>query len=201
MERIMKIAKGLDITLKVIWIINWVGLGAQALVEVVFLTSVNTIMDTIRSKGRVQFPFAEIDLSSLTVNLTPEQYRSVVLSWAITGLVLTGLSLIMIHLLRSIFRDMRQGRPFSDRTPIRIRRIAYVIFASALVSPLLQLIPAYTLERVLNLPELVQSSTTLSVTLMYKPNLMMIVIGFAVILLSFVFEYGARLQQESDETL
>jgi len=202
MERIMKIAKGLDITLKVVWILLWVAVGVEVIGACMFAVLADSFVGVIQEKGVISFPFGVVNLSPYQPVLTPGQYRGVALSFIATGLVIYVLGLIAVRQLRSITGDMRQGHPFSADTPRRIRRVAYIIFVFAIVSPLVQLIPAYAIARVLDLPQLIApSSIAVAVRLTYSPNLPLIFIGFVVILLSFVFEYGARLQQESDETL
>lgn len=108
---------------------------------------------------------------------------------------LTALMAIMINIeIRKIFKNMKNGRPFDLVMPRRIRKIATVIFIYALLNPMI--------EMALNV--FANPSTITNVEqahLVYNFDVSTLFLGFVVMLVSFVFEYGAQLQKQSDETL
>jgi len=203
MERIIKTAKFLDMFLKVFWIILLVAGAVVIGFTAVMMCAPNLITHMAeRSPGFFSFTFGAM-IIRLNV-LTASQYRILGAILAVSVVVVFTLIGVIVRLLKSITRDMSGGRPFSVDIPLRIRQIAFVIIAYAFVSPLFPLVPFYAISKIVDLPQVLSTSPSvesIEIGFTYSPDLNMGFVALIVILLSFVFEYGARLQQESDETL
>ena len=203
MERIIKTAKFLDMFLKVFWIILWVAGAVVIGFTAVMMCAPDLIIRLAhRSPGFFSFTF-----QAMTVRLnvlTASQYRVLGMILAVSVVVVFTLIGVIVRLLKSITHDMSGGRPFSVDIPLRIRQIAFVIFAYAFISPLFPLVPFYAISKIVDLPQVLSTSPSvesIEIGFTYSPDMNMCFVALIVILLSFVFEYGARLQQESDETL
>jgi len=203
MERIIKTAKFLDMFLKVFWIILWVAGVVVIGFTAVMLCAPDLIIGLAeRSPGFFSFTFGAM-IVRLNV-LTASQYRVLGMILAVSVVVVFTLIGVIVRLLKSITHDMSGGRPFSVDIPLRIRQIAFVIFAYAFVSPLFPLVPFYAISKIVDLPQVLSTSPSVESIEMgftYFPDLNMAFVALIVILFSYVFEYGVGLQQESDETL
>jgi len=205
MERIIKIAKGLDTVLFIIWVVVIVVAAAGACASLIIAAAANRVADAINTgSGSFSITSGAMNLWIGDFSVTAGDLRAFALSLALVCVAALVLVLIVIRLARGILSDMKQGRPFSENMPILIRRIAHVVFACAFLVPLMQLIPSYFLFALFGIGESVTVSPSVvdaQLTITYSPDILALLISFVVYLLSFVFAYGAKLQQESDETL
>ena len=150
----------------------------------------------------------EADLFSITLELTDEatpsfaRVKPILLMQLAFGGLVSGLLWFIFQTLVKVTREARAGRPFSEQMPAALRNlgiavIAYGVLDAVLTQVYLQLISsAYRLSTLWK-PELVKGVSVDSPT----EVLPWIVAGLLLFFLSYVFRYGMKLQQESDETL
>jgi hypothetical protein len=118
--------------------------------------------------------------------------------------VFAAITLYAIKVLQGMMGEMKEGRPFTPEMPGRIRKLAYTMFVYAVAMPFFTSIPAWMVFRI---PGIRQALTELPMIDRVNINfgagidVILVLAGFMVLLLSLVFEYGAQLQRQQDETL
>ncbi len=205
MEKLMKYAGIIDNFLKVIWFIL-IGASIAGIIA--------TLVGTIATQSSALSSAVDLGQSTITSGLlkiwlhqsviTADNLRVLFIATAVEIFFSAVIMLLMIRQLRGIVRTMKDGRPFGEEVPSKIRKLAYIIFVYALVTPLIDMLPNFFLYRLYDIERVLLTSPLIEkvqLKMSYDWNLMTLLIGFGVILLSFVFEYGAKLQQQSDETL
>ena len=197
MVRLEGSARLIDRVLFIAWIIVLVGLGLSVIMLGVSFPLAGWMLDR---SGFEEYSWGSgaLTISVSGVEMTPADLRVALGSILAVSVLIGGLSAYFIHLCRRVLAPMKQGRPFDEGTAALIRRIAYVILACAFLLPAADLM--------LNLANLSQilaafGSTRATVRYTYYVDLPTLVAGLLVLLLSLVFQYGAQLQRESDETL
>ena len=105
--------------------------------------------------------------------------------------VMSLISVIFIRRLCTAFRDC--SSPFEDTVVRRLRALAFSLIPWVLISGLSGTLSGYALTRTL--------TTSGSYHLNLDFNLGTLIIVVVILALSYIFKYGAVLQQESDETL
>ena len=136
--------------------------------------------------------------------LNVEDMRAFLITFAIAIAAILVVSLFAIRLFKRILGDMKEGLTFSPKMPDRIRQIAYLTFAYAVITPVIPSIFSYYMFKLFGVGQILSASPLVEkveTSFSYNVNILGIVTGFAIILLSMVFEYGVKLQRESDETL
>lgn len=117
-----------------------------------------------------------------TISLAPQSLLVMFLLSLVDALLISAV-IILIH---AIFNDMKRGStPFLRRNTMRIKGVAIIaIILSIIGSYSDALVDYYTIGE-----------------LTWKVNAAGLIIGMVVYCISFIFDYGCDLQQESDETL
>ena len=69
--------------------------------------------------------------------LNVEDMRAFLITFAIAIAAILVVSLFAIRLFKRILGDMKEGLPFSPKMPDRIRQIAYLTFAYAVITPVI----------------------------------------------------------------
>ncbi len=208
--RMERIARGLGIALKVIWILLIVVaavMGAALVLVMVVLfawpeafyslgmSALNVGPFHIQLEG-VAYPFDQASFS-------PGEQEAIALGIVATALFAAAVivcGFIAVALLRRIVAPMEEGRPFSAANADDVRRLAFVALAywiaETVASSVIPLIfmGAFGSTFSLGLHEL-------SVEPSFQMDLSWLFVFFVLLLLSYVFRYGADLQKLSDETV
>lgn len=145
-----------------------------------------------------------LDLDFIKLYL-PEEYQSAngwIQAFTIIALLAVGAVCFAasygIRQLRGILAPMKEGRPFEENMPRRLRNIAWTILAGGeglqlvAVAERVILTKAYPLEQIFT-PYKIAYSFTMDFSCVF--------IFCVVMFLSYIFDYGQKLQKESDETL
>lgn len=205
MEKIIKSAGTLDKVLSVVRIIFIVLMAIAAVGLAVCVIAGDWIVAELNSGlAPITVQTGVFKYTAHISDFSASDFRAGCLSVIAMLVVLTAGLLYAISLLKGILGDMRDGQPFSPEIPRRIRRLAYMIFAYAFVMPTLKMIPEICVYQLTALDQLIASipnAGSAEISLSYTVDGMMIFVGFVVLLLAYVFEYGTRLQRESDELL
>ena len=148
-----------------------------------------------------------LDLDFVKLHLTGEY-------GAVTGLVLNHIDLILISgclgciairyglkVIRSILAPMKEGRPFDEEVPAGLRKLAWICLVGGGLIQLLGIAGRILLVNALPMDVIFSSPAIESVEYVYMFDFGFVWMFVVMILLARIFEYGQKLQQESDETL
>lgn len=171
-DRIIKMSKILNALLKM-GAILLVMIGVGAIVAIAVAPSLDTTL--LSAKGIWGDMPLHADVSGFRAVLLPE-----VLS--------AGMLAAIFFLASFIFQEMdREKTPFTKKTANRLRVISLLIIAVNIIVPSLRM-----LLTMIFIP---------SADFYMEINLVQIIFAALFFCLALIFEYGAQLQQESDETL
>lgn len=190
-EKTIKLFQGLfNIFYWVVIIGMFLALGV--LIAGIFVP-LHTLHDILTASGTVFYvPFAHSSYQ-ISVNHIPiTKLRTLFITACIIyGGILTVVFFITIQLKR-ILQFTKNKQPFSKSCIKHIRYLAYGVIIYSFVFGVLGNIWALLLVRTLQL-----SKTVISLNF----NFEMMMMGFLLLFLSYIFKYGAYLQEEYDSTL
>lgn len=106
-----------------------------------------------------------------------------------------------IGYLRKVLAPMKEGRPFDGDTPVYLKKIAWIILIGGGLIQVLGIAGRAMMIRSLPMDAIFASAAIERVEYVFTVDFGFVCLACAVLLLSRIFEYGQRLQQESDETL
>ena len=112
------------------------------------------------------------------------------------ALICTGLGYI-----RKILAPMAEGRPFHPDTAVYIRKLAIVSLILGIAQNIGAFAETFSALRSFGLDSLIDAGIIQSVSVNFTLELGFIIVFFVLLLMSYLFSYGAQLQQLSDETL
>ena len=148
-----------------------------------------------------------LDLDFVKLHLA-EEYAQ------IGGLLLNHMDLVLISgiliciavrfgigYLRKVLAPMKEGRPFDGETPVYLKKTAWVILIGGGLVQVLGIVSRALMIRALPMEEIFSSPAIDSVEYVFTMDFGFVWVFVVLQLLARVFEYGQRLQQESDETL
>ena len=119
----------------------------------------------------------------------------------ISGILLCIAVRYGIGYLRKVLAPMKEGRPFDGDTPVYLKKIAWVILIGGGLIQVLGIAGRAMMIRALPMDAIFASAAIERVEYVFTVDFGFVCLACAVLLLSRIFEYGQRLQQESDETL
>lgn len=113
-----------------------------------------------------------------------------------TSLIVLGLLLVLwvVYLLRAIFKSVLGGTPFDPANAARLRWIGALILAGGFLAPLAQYVMTASILRHVSVEGL-----PLSPPLLFKLDI--VLAGLMILVLSAVFDHGARLEQDQSLTV
>jgi len=129
----------------------------------------------------------------------PLQIFTIVSLVVVGGLCLAGS--YVLKLLRDILQPMKEGRPFEESVPKKIRRIAWIELAGGFLLEVLAIAERAVTAAVYPIEQIFSSSAIAKIEYTYTMDFGFVLIFCVIMLLSYIFAYGQKLQQESDETL
>ena len=103
--------------------------------------------------------------------------------------------------LRSILAPVKGGRPFDREVSAGLHKLAWITLVGGGLLQVLGMVGRMMLARALPMDVIFSSPAIESVEYVFTIDLGFVWIFCIVIFLSQIFEYGQKLQQESDETL
>jgi len=108
---------------------------------------------------------------------------------------------VICRLLRRILAPMKDGRPFEPGVDRDLRKIGWVVLAAGTVWQLAGCVLNLLLIRSYPMDQIFSSSAITGIEYTFIFDLGFVLIACVLFLLSYIFTYGQKLQQESDETL
>lgn len=199
-ERLIGTAKKLDKLLKAIQIVN-----CAAIVLLVCGFIILNIAHWIIPYNVNTAESLKITMGEFTLELAGAAVMEFDLSYGLVNCIL-AVALLMILWIglgyaRKIMSQMMEGNPFDRSVGVYLKKLGIV----ALIYGIAENVGAWMMTSVkmnhYQLERLVDGEKILSVTPEYQLELGFLVVFFVFLLASYIFHYGAELQQLSDETL
>ena len=198
MKRMMATAKKLDIVFRVL---QWLVIGSMA--ASVLGVSALTVVALKNPSALVSGSTISLNLGPVTMELTRELASSqgiVVYSWILLITVFISLltGYFCFKYLRNILSPMMQGNPFHMDASRNLKKLAWVVLGLGIIRNVVNFMGAAS---VLNLVDLTTCTSIRSATVHMNLELGFLLVFAGLLLLSYIFHYGAALQQLADETL
>lgn len=198
MSKLSQTAKTLD------WILK-IAFGLTIAMGIFFL--VCTVCALILPADIITGGVPDLVLGSITLEFA-EEYRSdtgldklpFVLT-LLTGVLMMGFACYVITLLRGLTKPMIADEPFHETVAVQLRKLSWAtLIGGGGITVLGMLVERYTFS-LYDLDALFSSELITGYAVEYTVDLTFL-IGFIVLrLAAFIFQYGAELQKQSDETL
>ncbi|MCD7733039.1 MAG: DUF2975 domain-containing protein [Oscillospiraceae bacterium] len=195
MKKIEKISNVILVILRALQVLSVV----IAILCAVVLT-IGLVSNSLSTSVSVDLGYVTLDVADEIVPemLNSQMFLIVVL---IMSIVVLGAVFMVLQLLCKIFDPMRQGRPFEKSVSSNLKKIALLVLCGGTVCEILKNILITYLTEALNITEILLNEYIVNVNVDMNFNAVYIVFAILLWLIALVFEYGAMLQQESDETL
>ena len=197
MEKMKKTARGLDKFFKVLYVLVWVLVAILALSLVLmaaapFIEPLRTTINTL-------------ELGGFTFTLAPgygwdgsPAYSVVMLTLAVVYVILAGWE---IRIIRKILKPMTEGVAFHDSVGGNLKKLGWLQIAGGLLSNAAAFAGQLLILNAYDLEQLFVSEKITAVNLGYELDISFVVTAAVFFLASYIFRYGTKLQQLSDETL
>ena len=198
MEKGMKIARIIN---KILGVFFWICVVSGVLILGAGLFAVLAKGEDIGHGIKLSMSVA---LGNCTVSFndwTPEQYRVLASANLLGAIILFPFACWAIRILQKIFRAVGEGQPFNGEISPALRRLAWVELIAGIVRFAAERISSWLTMRVLDVTSLFDMSKVTDVKLRSVADFSFLVTFVVILLMSFVFQYGEKLQQLSDETL
>ena len=207
MDRMESTAKVLSKVLSIIRIVLIVACAlafVAALAMIIWANPLISAAQAIAGTTTVNMGSMHVTIESAT--MTAGNLRLLMLVTFIAVAVLTALFFIAIVFLKRLLDDIGQGHPFAPQAPGLIRRLAIVVFVGSVAVPLVSSLTEMFTYRFLGIQGIAETTSTgnpvaINSGFSLSIDLTAVVVGFIVLLLAYVFEYGVQLQAQADETL
>ena len=202
MKKLISMSKKLDTFFKVLQKIAVIGMTVAILVTLIL-----TIANMVNPNVILGENFNIVDIGSITIELAqelaPDNGTILTYVWilVILGSVCAAVISYAFGLVRKILQPMIEGRPFDSNVGHHIKKISYVALILGVVQNVASLIETIGAVQAFNLADLTAGGAVCSITANYTPDFSFLVLFFVLLLMSHIFNYGAELQQLSDETV
>lgn len=148
-----------------------------------------------------------VDIGPLSIELmeeyTPDNDAILRYAWVygvlyalIAAAVYVGLGYV-----QKILAPIAEGNPFHPETAVYLKKFAYVSLILGLINNVSEIIGTTVALRSFNLDKLLASDIIQSISVNYEIDLGFVIVFLVIMLMSYIFSYGAELQKLSDETL
>lgn len=200
-EKLKSTAKKLGVFFKVLQKVALIG-GIVAIAIVVTLAIVNKVdPDAVIGQD-----FQEIDFGAITIELAPEYApnNNAVLLYSGLMTAMGAICIVLISFvcgtIRKILAPMEEGDPFNPSVAKDLKKLAFLFLSLGIVDNLAMFADTLSAIKNFGLTQLPAGAIT-NISANFELDLGFLVIFFVLLLASFIFRYGAELQQLSDETL
>lgn len=207
MNRLTKTAKVLDVVLRVAF---WILILAAVVAASGCVLSFFAHNPDAQPKEGVQPNAPGVNLGFVTLQLAANErpaqdIAQIQQSVSLLGMlgVIAGIALaaFSIHLLRGILKPMKQGQPFQSTIGTNLKKLGWLSLVGGGVLSALQLAMARLVVHGYDLKHLLVNDKISDVTCKFTFDAGFLLVAAVCFLLSYIFTYGAQLQQLSDETL
>jgi len=204
MERakMIKTAKGLGTFFHVIQKILTVLLAVMLIAMIVM-----TVMVKVNPDAVIGEEFHLMELGMLTFGLAegclPDNATVLKITWAtMIPVALNGIVMIYIMgQLRRMMKLMEEGTPFCEATCDCLKKLSWASLILGVMSNVSNAVSTQLVMDIYNAQELLVGGNIVSLTANTSIDLTFIVAFFILLLMQYIFRYGTKLQQLSDETV
>jgi len=186
----------------------------KALQKIVFICtivllcvlSVLTIAWKIDPTTVIGTGFNQIDIGPVSLTLapehTPDTAQVLIYIWLCTAVwvLFAGAVYTALRYVRQMLEPIANGQPFDRQVSDSLKNLAYTSLVLGAVDNLGNLMETLSVS-FFGLNKLLTGSAITAVTTEFSFDLTFVIGFFILMLLSYIFSYGAALQQLSDETL
>lgn len=178
-----------------------------AAIVVLCVLAALTIANAINSSTVIGEGLNKLSIGPITIALTPEHTPS---NWNILGYswicgIVAAASLLVLckglHYLQKILAPMESSNPFHPDTATYIKKLAIVSLILGIIQNVGSWAETYGALYFFGLNQLSSAEMIQSVTANFSLEPSFLILFFLLLLMSYIFTYGAQLQQLSDETL
>ena len=194
-------------TLRIIFTIAEKVLFALAIAAIVFIALITLGYVLNWSPDTIGTGYASLDIGFLDLEIaegfSPDKW-TVLLQVAIT-LTIVAISCVigqrMIRCILAILDPISQGQPFHDTISTQLKSLAVLTLILGVTLNLFGIVEFVFTTFVYDLPGLLISEKITHVETNFTLDVSFLICSGILLLLSYIFRYGAELQQLSDETL
>ena len=178
-----------------------------AMIVVFCVLAVLTVANWVKPGIEIGRGLNELDLGPISIVLpveqTPENGAILRYTWiyAVLGGVCAGVIYVALGYIRKILEPMAAGSPFHPETAGWLKKLAVLSLVLGVAQNVGAAVETTAALQAFGLQTLVENGVIESVTVNYTLELGFVVVFFVLLLMSYIFAYGAQLQQLSDETL
>ncbi|MBQ8830108.1 MAG: DUF2975 domain-containing protein [Oscillospiraceae bacterium] len=197
-KKLINTAKGLDTFVKVAGTIFKVCSIICAIFAVLVLIFGSKMYD-------VSTLTLELDYVTLKLADSFQLSEAHMKAYAVTGLLVVACVCFLVSyiavILRKILVPMKEGRPFEADIPANLRKIAWVSLIAGIIAQAAGIAERVLLTFVYPMDDIFSSALISDVEYNFNFDFTFVLIFLVILFLSYIFSYGQKLQQESDETL
>lgn len=203
MEKMKKIAKNLDTFCRVLQICCWVA-GVTAIVGMLLVTAFFALDLAPEQVGTgynaVDLGIVELELAA---EATPAPEKVLIISVVdmAMGVAIAILAWLCIRCFRRILAPMMEGQAFHTAAASGLKRLALLTTVIGVVVNAVKMVSTLLTLGCYDLPKRLIGENVVGANVHISMDLTFLVVAAVMLLLSYVFSYGAVLQQQSDETL
>ncbi len=117
------------------------------------------------------------------------------------GAAVAALGVRAVKAVRAMLKPMKEGQPFHREVSVNLRKLGVFSIVMGAALNVMKAVTLYSTAALCGLKTLLTSEKIVRVDVNVQFDLTFLVMAAAFFLLSYVFRYGAELQQLSDETL
>lgn len=197
-KRFIKAAENLDTIAKI-------GAGcmrAASIVCIIFAILVLILGEKMYAPNSIS-----LDLDFVKINLADEYQTAdmplrihTIIGLAVVA-ILCEMGHFILRLIRNILAPMKEMRPFGENIPKDLRKIAWISLISGALIQIAGIVERVMLTKAFPMDAILSSAAIAGYEYSFTINFNFVLIFCVIIFLSYIFSYGQKLQQESDETL
>ena len=202
MNKLQKTAKALNTVFEIIRKALLVGaivaLAVMAVLTVAELINSDTVIGDELNVVEIGPMAFELDES-----LTPNDRKMLAVGWtgAVTAAVFAVLAYFSLGCVKNILAPMTEGNPFDKGIAKHIKTLAWFSLAIGVVQNVAGALEVLVSWNTFKLHQLLVSENVKHISFNFTFETGFIIVFFVLLLMSYIFDYGAELQQLSDETL
>lgn len=198
MEKMKKTAKVLDVCFRICTCICYVA-GFFLLVAICAI-----LLEPLTGNHDVTLQ-ESLELGNVTFELAPRAYQEggmgYMLSIMLLGVGAVVFMVIMTKLIRKILKPMVEGLPFHESIGTNLKKLGWLEIIAGVLMNGMTAVEYWMTARNFDLTELFVGDKITAVTVNYMFDFSFLMPAAVFFLASYIFRYGAQLQQLSDETL
>lgn len=198
MKKLSSTAKKIDVVLRILF---WALIVAGVAAAVAALLPLVLRRPAPETNGlSLDLDFVKLHLSQPTQDAAMAQQITTLATMALM-LLGSGVAAYAIKLIRNILKPMKDGQPFHACVSANLKKMAWLSLLGGIAANVVKILMQIALVRGFNMAELLSNDKITKITFNYSFNLTFVLVAAILFLLSYIFRYGAELQQLSDETL